>query len=69
MGDEIFFQNNPFEEVRRRTDLTGLEKIRQVFAADSSDKEREAINTQAVSILKVSEGWEELHTKDRKRQG
>ena len=52
LGDEMFFQNNPFEEVRRRTDLTGLEKIRQVFAADSSDKEREAINTQAVSILK-----------------
>lgn len=52
LGDQVFFQNNPFEEVRKRSDLTGLEKIRQVFAMDSSDKERESINTQAVSILK-----------------
>lgn len=52
LGDQMFFQNNPFEAVRGRSDLTGLEKIREVLALDGFDQEREQINTQAVSILK-----------------
>ncbi len=52
LGDRMFFRNNPFEAVRGRTDLTGLQKIREVLAFDRADKEREAIGTQAVTILK-----------------
>lgn len=52
LGDQMFFDNNPFEAVRGRTDLNGLEKIRQVLAFDRADEEREEINTQAISILK-----------------
>ncbi|MDE7269703.1 MAG: TetR/AcrR family transcriptional regulator [Acetatifactor sp.] len=52
LGDQMFFENNPFEAVRGRSDLNGLQKIREVLALDSVDEEREEINTQAVPILK-----------------
>lgn len=52
LGDLMFFENNPFEAVRERTDLNGLQKIREMLALDRADEEREAINTQAVTILK-----------------
>lgn len=52
LGDRMFFCNNPFEAVRGRTDLTGLQKIREVLAIDGADKEREEIGAQAVTILK-----------------
>lgn len=52
LGDELFFRNNPFEAVRDRTDLNGLEKIREVLSLDRADEEREKINVQAIAILK-----------------
>ncbi len=52
LGDQMFFENNPFEAVRERTDLNGLQKIREMLALDRTDEEREEINTQAVAILK-----------------
>ena len=52
LGDQMFFENNPFEAVRERSDLNGLQKIREMLALDRADVEREEINTQAVAILK-----------------
>ena len=52
LGNQMFFANNPFEAVRGRSDLNGLEKIRQMFVFDRADKERERVSAQAVSILK-----------------
>ncbi len=52
LGDHMFLENNLFEAVRARTDLNGLQKIREVLAMDRADGEREAVNAQAVSILK-----------------
>lgn len=52
LGDQMFFDNNPFEAVRGRSDLNGLQKIREMLALDRADEERERINTQAVAILK-----------------
>lgn len=52
LGDRMFFENNPFVAVRGRSDLNGLQKIRVVLAFDSADKDREAIYTQAVGLLK-----------------
>ena len=43
LGDQMFMENNPFEAVRGRTDLNGLEKIREVLALDRGDGEREEI--------------------------
>lgn len=52
LGDRMFFENNPFEAVKERFDLNGLQKIREVLVLDRADAEREEIHTQAVSILK-----------------
>lgn len=52
LGDRMFLENNPFEAVRARTDLNGLQKIREALAMDRADGERETVNAQAVSILK-----------------
>ena len=52
LGDQMFFENNPFELVRGRPDLNGLQKIREVLALDRADGERGKINAQAVAILK-----------------
>ena len=52
LGDQMFLENNPFEAVRGRSDLNGLQKIREVLAFDRADKDREELNIQAVPILK-----------------
>ena len=52
LGDRMFLESNPFEAVRARTDLNGLQTIREVLAMDRADGERETVNAQAVSILK-----------------
>ena len=52
LGDQMFLENNPFEAVKERSDLSGMEKIRAMLALDRGDQEREELSTQAVSILK-----------------
>lgn len=52
LGDQMFLENNPFEAVRERSDLNGLQKIREMLAVDRADEVRERINAQAVGILK-----------------
>ena len=52
LGNQMFFENNPFEAVRGRDDLNGLEKIRSLRAENRSNSERNRINMQAVPILK-----------------
>lgn len=52
LGNKMFFENNPFDAVRERSDLNGLQKIRLLLALNRSDDERNHLNTQAVSILK-----------------
>jgi len=52
LGERMFLENNPFEAVRGRSDLNGLQKIREVLAFDRADGEREALSTQAVPVLK-----------------
>lgn len=52
LGNQMFFENNPFEAVRGRDDLNALEKIRLLLAANRSDGERNQINMQAAAILK-----------------
>lgn len=52
LGNQMFFENNPFEAVKKRSDLNGLQKIRELLVLNQSDTERENINVQAVPILK-----------------
>lgn len=37
VGDQLFFQNNPFEAVKQRKDLNGLEKLREAVRLNQSD--------------------------------
>lgn len=52
LGNQMFFRNNPFEKVKKRTDLNGLQKIRELLILNQSDTERNQINLEAISILK-----------------
>ena len=52
IGSQMFFENNPFEAVRERDDLNGLQKIRLLLTLNQSDAERNQINMQAIQILK-----------------
>lgn len=52
LGNQMFFENNPFEAVKGRDDLNGLQKIRLLLTLNQSDDERNQINMQAVPILK-----------------
>lgn len=52
LGDLMFLKNNPFEAIRERTDLNGLQKIRELLVLNKADTERDRLNTQAIPILK-----------------
>lgn len=52
LGNQMFFQNDPFDAVKERNDLNGLQKIKLLLMLNQSDEERNQLNMQAVSILK-----------------
>lgn len=52
LGDQMFFENNPFEAIQKRKDLNGLQKIRELLMLNQLDTERENLNIQAMPILK-----------------
>ncbi len=52
LGNQMFFENNPFDAIRERSDLNGLQKIRSLLAMNQSDAKRNQINMQAIPILK-----------------
>lgn len=48
----MFFQNNPFEKVKQRTDLNGLEKMKLAILLNQSDETQIGLTRQAVPLLK-----------------
>lgn len=50
--DRMFFHNNPFEILKKRDDLTGLEKIRQVMIMNQSNENQVELTMQAIPLLK-----------------
>ena len=52
LGNQMFFENNPFETIRYKHDLNGLQKIKSLLALNQSDDVRNRLNMEAVSILK-----------------
>ena len=52
LGNQMFFANNPFDVVKKREDLNGLQKIRELLVLNQSDDERNHLNMQAIPILK-----------------
>lgn len=52
VSDRMFFENNPFEAVRERTGLNGLEKLREVIRINQADTARTSLTAQAIPITK-----------------
>jgi AcrR family transcriptional regulator len=50
--DRMFFQNNPFEAVKNRTDLNGLEKFREAIRLNQGDLERTQLTAAMVPMEK-----------------
>ena len=51
LGDKMFLDNNPFEEVRGRKDLNGLQKMKMAVKLNQSDQERGEISKQAIPLF------------------
>ena len=52
LGNQMFFENNPFDAIKERSDLNGLQKIKSLLALNQSNAERNQLNMQAIPILK-----------------
>lgn len=50
VGDRMFFQNNPFETVKKRRDLNGLQKLREAIRLNQADRARAELTAQSVSV-------------------
>jgi len=50
VGDRMFFANNPFEAVRGRTDLNGLQKLREVVRLNQADAARTDLTVQSIPL-------------------
>ena len=52
LGNQMFFENNPLEAIKKRTDLNALQKMKELLIINQSDEKRNHINRQAIPILK-----------------
>ena len=52
VGDRMFFQNNPFEAVKERKDLNGLEKLREAIRLNQSDRSRTSMTIQSIPLTR-----------------
>ena len=66
VGDRMFFSNNPFEAVRGRTDLNGLQKLREAVRLNQSDEERVRLTAQSIPIAKSHRLLQEMIISNRK---
>ena len=66
VGDRMFFSNNPFEAVRGRTDLNGLQKLREAVRLNQTDQERVRLTAQSIPIAKSPRLLQEMIVSNRK---
>lgn len=52
VSDRMFTANNPFEAVRRRSDLNGLQKLREAIRLNQSDEARTNMTIQSIPITR-----------------
>lgn len=52
VGDRMFFENNPFEAVKERSDLNGLQKLREVIRLNQSDAARTSMTVQSIPLAR-----------------
>ena len=51
LGDKIFFDNNPFEMVKKEKELTGLAKIKKVIKLQFQNQEVQEVNAMSIQLL------------------
>lgn len=51
LNNEMFLENNPFDTVRNRRDLSGLQKMKMAIMLNLADKERMDMSKQALPLL------------------
>lgn len=51
LGDTMFVNNNPFEIVKKRNDLNGLEKMKYVINLNQSNEQMIELTNQALPLL------------------
>ncbi len=51
LGDKMFFDNNPFEKVKKEKNLTGLEKMKKVIKLQFQNQEMQEVNAMSVHLL------------------
>lgn len=52
LGDKMFAGSNPFEKLKGRSDLSGLQKIRLAVMMNQSDETQIELTKQAIPVLK-----------------
>lgn len=52
LGDKLFSNNNPFEIVKKRTDLNALQKIRMAVILNQSNENQVELTRQAIPLMK-----------------
>lgn len=52
VGDRMFSADNPFEKVRKRSDLNGLQKLREAIRLNQSDEERTSMTIQSIPLTR-----------------
>ncbi len=52
VGDRMFFADNPFEAVRGRSDLNGLQKLRETVRLNQADPSRLRMTIQSIPITR-----------------
>lgn len=66
VGDRMFFANNPFESVKKRTDLNGLEKLREAIRLNQGDKNRANLTMQMLPVTQNPRLLVEMIVSNRK---
>lgn len=52
LGDKMFSDKNPFEVVKKRTDLNGLQKMKMAIMLNQSNEKQVELTKQAIPMLK-----------------
>ena len=65
LSDKLFFDRNPFMEVKQRTDLNGLQKMQEVMRLNQSNTQGTDISIQILPLLKNPRIFAELIESNR----
>ncbi len=52
VSDRMFYNNNPFEAVKARSDLNGLEKLREATRLNQTDTDRNSLTLASIPVTK-----------------